>query len=75
MGQLVEQSIPTTPEVRGSNPVIGKKLYSNTLSASDFIRSMYILSSVNWIGKSKINEKRSGLAHFSLPLNVELKDS
>ena len=50
MAQLVEWSIPV-PEVRGSNPVIGK---------------IYIeqLFTINCIEKTKINKKKPGMAHF-----------
>ena len=47
--QLVEQSLPK-PEIRGSNPVIGK---------------FYLLSTVmkTCTEKTKINKKRHGMAH------------
>ena len=50
VAQLVEWSIPV-PEVRGSNPVIGK---------------IYIeqLFTINCIEKTKINKKKPGMAHF-----------
>ena len=47
--QLVERSLPI-PEVRGSNPVIGK--------------TIYYLYTVNGIEKTKIKKKRPGMAHF-----------
>ena len=47
--QLVERLLPT-PEVRGSNPVIGKKLYC--------------MFTVNCIEKTKIKKKRLRLAHL-----------
>ena len=53
LAQLVEWSLPI-PEVRGSNPVIGKKY-------------LYIehLFTVNCVLKSqKIKKKRPGMAHF-----------
>ena len=46
---LVERSIPI-PEVRGSNPVIGKNLFWTF--------------TVRCIEKTKIKKKRSGLAHL-----------
>ena len=49
MAQLVEQLLPT-PEVRGSIPVIGKKLY--------------LAFSVNCIEKTKIKKKRPVMAHL-----------
>ena len=49
MAQLVERLLPI-PEVRGSNPVIGKNLYRTF--------------TVNCIEKTKINKKRPGMAHF-----------
>ena len=45
----VERSIPI-PEVRGSNPVIGKKIYCTF--------------TVNCTEKTKIKKKRPGMAHF-----------
>ena len=52
MAQLVEQPL-LIPEVRGSDPVIGK---------------IYIdqLFTINCIEKKKINKKRPGMAHFFL---------
>ena len=44
------QRLLPNPEVRGSNPVIGKKLYSTF--------------TVNCIEKTKIEKKRPGIAHF-----------
>ena len=49
VAELVEQSLPF-PEVRGSNPVIGKNLYGTF--------------TVNYIEKTKIKKKRPGMAHF-----------
>ena len=49
VAQLVEQSLPII-EVRGSNPVIGKKLYW--------------IFTVNCIEKTKMKKKRPGMAHF-----------
>ena len=49
VAQLVEWLLPT-PEVRGSNPVISKKLYS--------------MFTVNCIEKTKIKKKRLGLANL-----------
>ena len=49
MAQLVERLLPI-PEVRGSNPVIGKNLYRTF--------------TVNCIEKTKIKEKRAEMAHF-----------
>ena len=48
MAQLVERLLPI-PEVRGSNPVIDKKLYRTVI--------------VNCIDKTKIKKKRPGMAH------------
>ena len=53
MAQLVERSRPI-PEVRGSNPVIGKNLL--------FILNICLLSTVYWKDENK--EKRPGMAHF-----------
>ena len=52
VAQLVERSLPI-PEVRGSNPVIGKNL---------LILNICILSTVYW--KTKIKKKRPGMALF-----------
>ena len=49
MAQLVERLLPT-PEIRGLNPVT-------------FISDIY-LSTVNCIEKTKIKEKRPGMANF-----------
>ena len=49
VAQLVEWSLPI-PEVRGSNPVIGKNLL--------------ILNIVNCLEKTKIKKKRPGMAHY-----------
>ena len=54
VAQLVEWSL-SIPEVRSSNPVIGKILYWTF--------------TVNCIEKTKIKEKRPGLAHFLKRLN------
>ena len=51
MAQFVEWSL-LTPEVHGSNPVIGKLL------------SDIYLFAVNCIEKMKIKKKRPGMAHF-----------
>ena len=53
MAQLVERSLPT-PEIRGSNPVIGKLLY----------RTFNCLSTVNCIEKTKIKKKEVGNGPF-----------
>ena len=53
VAQLVERSLPI-PEVRGSNPVIGKNLYRTF--------------TVNCIEKTKIKKKRPGMAHFKKKL-------
>ena len=53
VAQLVEQSLPT-PEIRGSNPVIGNLLYWSFIC---------LLSTVP-IEKKKIKKKRPGMAHF-----------
>ena len=53
MAQLVERSRPI-PEVRGSNPVIGKNLL--------FILNICLLSTVYWKDENK--EKRPGMAYF-----------
>ena len=49
VGQLVEQSLPI-PKVRGSNAVIGKKLYC--------------IFTVNFSEKTKIKKKRVRMAHL-----------
>ena len=49
VAQLVERLLPI-PEVRGSSPVIGKKLYR--------------IFTVNCVEKTKIKKKRPGMAHF-----------
>ena len=49
VAQLVEQSL-LIPEVRGSNPVIGKNLYRTF--------------TVNCIEKTKIKKKRPGMTHL-----------
>ena len=54
MAQLVERLLPI-PEVRGSNPVIDKKLYRTVI--------------VNCIEKTKINKKRPGMAHLKKEMN------
>ena len=50
VAQLVEQSLPI-PEVRGSNPVIGKNL---------FISNICILSTVYWKDDNKEKEAGNG---------------
>ena len=52
VAQAVERSIPI-PEVRGSNPIMGKNLY--------------LTFTVNCIEKTKIKKKRSGMAHLKKP--------
>ena len=49
VAQLVEWLLPT-PDVSGSNPVIGKNLFG--------------IFTVNCIEKTKIKKKRPGLPHF-----------
>ena len=49
VAQLVERSLPI-PEVRGSNPVIGKNIQ--------------LTFTVNSIEKTKINKKWPRMAHF-----------
>ena len=51
VAQLVERSLPI-PEVRGSNPVIGKNLYWTFVYCQLCIK------------KTKIKKKRPGMAHF-----------
>ena len=53
VAQLVERSLPL-PEVRGSNPVIGK-IYL-------YIEHFFTVNCV--LKKMKIKKKRPGLAHF-----------
>ena len=61
VAQLVERLLPI-PEVRGSNPVIGKNLYRTF--------------TVNCIEKTKIKKKRPGMAHFfKKKLNLLLRHS
>ena len=50
VAQLVERSLPI-PEVRGSNPIIGKKNYIEHFT-------------INCIEKTKRKKKRPGKAHF-----------
>ena len=50
VAQLVEQSIPI-PEIRGSNPVIGKKTLLN------------IYCQLYW--KDEVKKKRPGMTHFT----------
>ena len=50
MAQLVERSFPT-PEIRSSNPIIGKILSSK-------------VSTICIIEKTKIKKKRTGMAHY-----------
>ena len=52
VAQLVERSLPTS-EIRGSNPDIGKIFYSR------------ISTNCNKIEKTKIKEKRPGIAHLN----------
>ena len=51
VAQLVERSLPI-PEVRGSNPVIGKKFI--------YILNICLLSTVYWKDKNKEKEARNG---------------
>ena len=51
MAQLIERSLPT-PEVHGSNPVIGKP------------NNIYILYAVNCIEKTKIKKQVAGNSPF-----------
>ena len=53
MAPLVERLFPT-PEVRRSNPDIGKLLY----------QTFNCLSTVNCVVKTKIKIKRPGMAHL-----------
>ena len=53
LAQLVERSLPT-PEIRGSQPVVGKLLY----------RTFNCLSTVNCIEKTKIKKKEAGNGPF-----------
>ena len=53
VAQLVEQSLPI-PEIRGSNPVIGKILFINRTIVYCQLCSE----------KTKIKKKRPGMAHF-----------
>ena len=57
VAQLVERSLPT-PEVRGSNPVIGKLL------------SDICLFAVNCVEKTKIKKKRPRMAHLKKKIKV-----
>ena len=52
VAQLLERSLPI-PEVRCSNPVIGKKFSEH-------------LFTVNCFEKTKIKEKRTGIAHLKI---------
>ena len=54
MAQLVERSLPI-PEVRGSNPVIGKNLFI-------YIEHFFTVNCV--LEKAKIKKKRPGMAHL-----------
>ena len=54
VAQLVELSLPI-PEVRGSNPVIGKKFFIS-------IEHLFTINCV--LEKTKIKKKRPGMAHF-----------
>ena len=51
VAQLVERSLPTS-EIRGSNPDIGNIFYTR------------ISTDCNKIEKTKIREKRQGMAHL-----------
>ena len=53
VAQLVDWLLPT-PEIRGSDPVIGKLLY----------RTFNCLSTVNSIEKTKIKKKEAGNGPF-----------
>ena len=53
VAQLVERSLPT-PEIRGSNPVIGKLLY----------QTFNCLSTVSCIEKTKLKKKEAGNGPF-----------
>ena len=57
MAQLVEQTL-TTPEICGSNPIIGKML-STKLSTNCLIE------------KTKIKNKRPGMAHLKKTTEME----
>ena len=52
VAQLVERS-PPTPEIHGTNPVIGKLL-----------SVLFYLFNVNCVEKTKIYKKRQGMAHL-----------
>ena len=58
VAQLVERSLPI-PQVRGSNPVIGK--------------NSYWTFTVNFIEKTKIKRKRSEMGHFKNSFNDHLR--
>ena len=58
MAQLLERSLPI-PEVRGSNPVIGK-IYL-------YIEHLFTVNCV--LKRRKIKKKRPGMAHFFLKKN------
>ena len=51
VAQMVKRSLPA-PELRGSNPVIGKLLYIERLFT------------FNCVEKTKIKKKKQGMAHF-----------
>ena len=53
VAQLVERSLPI-PEVRGSNPVIGKNYL--------YIEHLFTVNCV--LKRRKIKKKRPGMAHF-----------
>ena len=55
VAQLVERSLPI-PEIRSSNPVIGKNL---------FILNICLLSIVSW--KEENKEKEAGNGHLKKP--------
>ena len=60
VAQLVERLLPI-PEVRSSNPVIGKKII--------YILNICLLSTV--IEKTKIKKKRLGMAHIFLKKTLQ----
>ena len=60
MAQLVEQSLPV-PEVRGSNPVIGKNLFKSNIFYCQLC-----------IEKTKIKKKRLGVAIFKKKTFIDI---
>ena len=60
VAQLVERLLPI-PEVRSSNPVIGKI----------YIEHFVYLFTINSIEKTKINKKRPGRAHFKKSISCQ----